>query len=159
MPFASCLEDALSISQSIYICYPGGQLGPNRQEVQFSAFRQTRFASYLQSIPWGNATCIWFSQSHQVCNSTMLLPDMAVCWQQTQSTRPPHNPMICTLDTAYVLVHKPCRHTCPHCNIRCSSWYHWFAKLPTPAAVIIEIQQAIYVHVQYWQAFVAAMMY
>ena len=29
----------------------GGQLGPNRQEVQFSELIQTRFASYMQSIP------------------------------------------------------------------------------------------------------------
>jgi len=27
------------------------QLGPNRQEVQFSEFIQTRFATYMQSIP------------------------------------------------------------------------------------------------------------
>ncbi len=41
-----------SINQSINIFYVlGGQLGPNRQEVQFSEFIQTRFASYMQSIP------------------------------------------------------------------------------------------------------------
>ena len=28
-------------------------LGCNRQEVQFSEFRQTKFASYMQSIPFG----------------------------------------------------------------------------------------------------------
>ena len=38
-----------SINQ--YIECPGGQLGPNRQEVQFSEFMQIRFASYMQSIP------------------------------------------------------------------------------------------------------------
>ena len=31
-----------------------GQLGPNRQEVQFSEVIQTRFASYMPSIPKGN---------------------------------------------------------------------------------------------------------
>ncbi len=43
-------------SQSIneYVSCPGGQLGPNRQEVQFGEFIQTRFASYMQSIPSGN---------------------------------------------------------------------------------------------------------
>ncbi len=35
---------------NMYQC-PGGQLGPNRQEVQFSEFGQTRFASYMPSIP------------------------------------------------------------------------------------------------------------
>ncbi len=42
-----------TINQSInqYIQSPGGQLGPNRQEIQFSEFIQTRFASYMQSIP------------------------------------------------------------------------------------------------------------
>jgi len=44
-----------SINQSINVLKcPGRQLGPNRQEVQFSESIQTRFASYMQSIPSGN---------------------------------------------------------------------------------------------------------
>ena len=56
--------------------------------------------------------------------------------------------VVCILPRRY-FVHKLCRHMCPHCYIRYSSmdqWYHWNAKLQTPAAVISEIQQALYVH-------------
>ena len=57
------------------IC-PGGQLGPNRQEVQFSEFIDTTFASYMQSIPKETTTSIWFTQSYKVCNSTTMLQEV-----------------------------------------------------------------------------------
>lgn len=37
-----------------YVKCPGGQLGPNKQEVQFGELIQTRFVSYMQSMPYGN---------------------------------------------------------------------------------------------------------
>ena len=44
------LSNSQSINQYV-VNVLGRQLGPNRQEVQFSEFIQTRFASYMQSIP------------------------------------------------------------------------------------------------------------
>ena len=48
---ACCCVTAFNQSINQGIQCPGGQLGPNRQEVQFSEFIQTRFVSYMQSIP------------------------------------------------------------------------------------------------------------
>ena len=47
------LKDTMSINQYHYMLNVLGQLGPNRQEVQFSEVIQTRFASYMPSIPKG----------------------------------------------------------------------------------------------------------
>ena len=55
----------------------GGNWDPtDRKEVQFSEFIQIRFVSYMQSIPKETTTCIWFTQSHEVCNGTTVLQEV-----------------------------------------------------------------------------------
>ena len=49
-PLLAC-QALQSNIQSINVQFPGGQLGPNIQELQFSEFIQTRFASHMQSTP------------------------------------------------------------------------------------------------------------
>ena len=48
-----------------------GQLRPNRQELQFSEFIETRFASYMQSIPSGDYHMHLFTQSYKVCTTVL----------------------------------------------------------------------------------------
>ena len=63
-----------TISQSINIFNVlGGQLGPNRQEVQ--SYRQDLLPT-CKAFPKETTTCIWFTQSHKVCNSTTVLQEV-----------------------------------------------------------------------------------
>ncbi len=107
MPFASCLEDALSINQSTCVECPTGQLGPNRQESQFSEFKQTRFASYTQSIPQGNHhmhlglhKVIKSATVQQCCRRSTCCDLIWLYAGQSNTNLTPHSPMTCTLDTA-----------------------------------------------------------
>ena len=56
------------INQSMY-------WGPHTQEVQISEFIQTRFAA-CKSFPDETITCVWFTQSHKVCNGTTVLQEV-----------------------------------------------------------------------------------
>ena len=70
--------DVAPINQLIHVL--GGQLVPNRQELQFSEFIETRFASFMQSIPYHMHYMHYhmhlFTQSYKVCNSTTVLQEV-----------------------------------------------------------------------------------
>jgi len=75
MLFASCLEDALSINQYIFNVL-GDNWDPTDKKCSSVNSHRQDLLPTSTAFPEETATCIWFTQSHKVCNSTTVLQEV-----------------------------------------------------------------------------------